>query len=216
MINPVYMMSLLEGLVATITLSLLTFLFGGMLGAVLALVRISPLKSVRTLSAVFVSIVQGIPLLVLMGVAFFGPSLLGLDVVEPLTAATLAMTIYASVYLAEIWRGCLEAVPRAQWEAAECLGLTRTQRMTRVIAPQALKIALPPTVGFMVQIIKNTSIASLVVGYGELTYNTKLVNNSTFQPFLYFGLAGLLYFSACYPLSELSRYLERKLDVEHR
>src|SRR3546814_13518999 len=106
-----------------------------------------------------------------MGLAFFGPSLLGFGHVGPLTAATLAMAIYASVYLGEIWRGSLQAVPKAQWEAAECLGLTRIQRMVRVIAPQATRIALPPTVGFMVQVIKNTSIASLVVGYGELTYN---------------------------------------------
>lgn len=213
--NPVFVMSLVDGLIATVILSGLTFLFGGLVGVVLALARISPFGPVRLVTGAYISVVQGIPLLVLMGLSFFGPSLLGLGHVEALTAATLAMTIYASVYLGEIWRGCLQAVPRAQWEAAECLGLTRLQRMVRIIAPQAVRIALPPTVGFMVQIIKNTSIASLVVGYGELTYNAKLINNATFQPFIYFGIAGLLYFIACYPLSELSRYLERKLDVEN-
>lgn len=213
--NPVFVMSLVDGLIATVILSALTFLFGGLVGVVLALARISPFGPVRLVTGAYIGIVQGIPLLVLMGLSFFGPSLLGLGHVEALTAATLAMTIYASVYLGEIWRGCLQAVPRAQWEAAECLGLTRLQRMVRIIAPQAVRIALPPTVGFMVQIIKNTSIASLVVGYGELTYNAKLINNATFQPFVYFGIAGFLYFIACYPLSELSRYLERKLDVEN-
>lgn len=214
--NPVFIMSLFDGLIATIILSALTFVCGGLVGTVLALARISPLQPVRVVTGAYISFVQGIPLLVLMGLAFFGPSLLGFGHVGALAAATLAMTIYASVYLGEIWRGSLQAVPKAQWEAAECLGLTRIQRMVRVIAPQATRIALPPTVGFMVQVIKNTSIASLVVGYGELTYNAKLINNATFQPFVYFGIAGLLYFLACYPLSELSRYLERKLDVEHR
>ncbi|REM66339.1 ABC transporter permease subunit, partial [Mycobacterium tuberculosis] len=75
---------------------------------------------------------------------------------------------------------CIQSVPRSQWEAAECLALTRIERMRRVILPQALRIATPPTVGFLVQIIKNTSIASLVVGYAELSYNAKVLNNSTF------------------------------------
>lgn len=214
--NPVFIMSLVEGLVATVVLSALTFLFGGLVGMALALARISPVKPVSALTGAYISLVQGIPLLVLMGLGFFGPSLAGFGHIGPLTAATLAMTVYASVYLGDIWRGCLQAVATAQWEAAECLGLTRTQRMMHVIAPQAARIALPPTVGFMVQIVKNTSIASLVVGYAELTYNAKLINNVTFQPFLYFGIAGLLYFVVCYPLSELSRYLERKLNVGHR
>src|SRR3546814_7363384 len=72
--------------------------------------------------------------------------------------------------------------------------------MALVILPQALRIATPPTVGFMVQIVKNTSIASLVIGYAELSYNAKILNNSTFEPFLYFGCAAALYFAICYPM----------------
>ena len=85
--------------------------------------------------------------------------------------------------------------------------------MRKVVLPQALRIATPPTVGFMVQIIKNTSIASLVIGFAELSYNAKVLNNSTFQPFVYFGCAALLYFAMCYPLSLWSRRLERKLNA---
>ena len=148
-----------------------------------------------------------------MGLCFFGPSLFGLGELSALAAAALAMTIYSSAFLGEIWRGCIQAVPRNQWEAAECLGLSRLQRMGKVILPQALRIATPPTVGFLVQIIKNTSIASLVIGYSELAYNAKILNNSTFQPFIYFGCAAILYFAMCYPLSRWSRYLERKLNA---
>lgn len=214
--NAVYLESLLSGLGGTILLSLLTFVFGGAFGFGIALARISPIRLVARLTYFYVQVMQGIPLLVLMGISFYGPSLLGFGDVPAIVAAPLALTLYCSAYLGEIWRGCLEAVPKAQWEAGECLGLTRWQRLVWVVLPQAARIATPPTVGFMVQVIKNTSIASIVVGYPELAYNAKIINNSTFQPFLYFGLAALLYFSVCYPLSVLSRSLERKLNVANR
>lgn len=204
---------LLMGAWGTVQLSALAFVGGGLIGLALALARVSPLKPVRVAAAGYIQVIQGTPLLVLMGVCFFGPNIAGIGSVPALAAAALAITIYASAFLAEIWRGCIQSVPRSQWEAAECLALTRLERMRRVILPQALRIATPPTVGFLVQIIKNTSIASLVVGYAELSYNAKVLNNSTFQPFLYFGCAALLYFALCYPLSRWSRALERKLNA---
>ncbi|QYO75638.1 amino acid ABC transporter permease [Devosia salina] len=207
---------LLQGLWGTIVLSLLTFLFGGILAFVLALTRISPLVPLRFLAATYIQIIQGIPLLVIMGICYFGPAIVGGYDMPALAAATLAMTVYSAAFLADIWRSALQAVPKPQWEAAECLGLTRWQRMRQVIIPQAIRISTPPTVGFMVQIIKNTSIASLVIGYSELGYFAKLLNNSTFQPFLFFGAAAALYFIISYPLSVGSRVLERKLNAANR
>ena len=204
---------LLLGAWGTLQLSALAFVCGGLIGLAVALARVSPVKAVRVVAAGYIQIIQGTPLLVLMGVCFFGPNIAGIGSVPALAASALAITIYASAFLGEIWRGCIQSVPRAQWEAAECLALTRWERMRRVILPQALRIATPPTVGFLVQIIKNTSIASLVVGYAELSYNAKVLNNSTFQPFLYFGCAVVLYFILCYPLSRWSRTLERKLNA---
>jgi polar amino acid transport system permease protein len=204
---------LLMGAWGTVQLSALAFVGGGLIGLAVALARVSPVKAVRRIAAGYIQVVQGTPLLVLMGVCFFGPNIAGIGSVPALAAAALAITMYASAFLGEIWRGCIQAVPRSQWEAAECLALTRWERMRRVILPQALRIATPPTVGFLVQIIKNTSIASLVVGYAELSYNAKVLNNSTFQPFLYFGCAVVLYFILCYPLSRWSRALERKLNA---
>lgn len=214
--NSAYILSLLTGLQNTIILSALTFVFGGGVGAVVALARISSHPWIRRIATYYIQLVQGIPLLVLMGLSFYGPAIFGLRGVSELAAATLAMSIYTSAYIGEIWRGCLQSVARPQWEAAECIGLTRRQRMWHVIAPQAVRISIPPTVGFMVQIVKNTSIASLIIGYPELSYNAKIINNATFEPFLYFGLAGLLYFAICFPLSEISRFMERKLNVAHR
>ncbi|MCW0001826.1 amino acid ABC transporter permease [Pararhizobium sp. YC-54] len=214
--NWTFFISLLWGLWGTVVLSLLTFLFGGIAGFLIAIARISPVKTISMIAAAYIEFMQGMPLLVLMGLCFYGPGIFGYDSLTPLQAATFALTLYASSYLGEIWRGCLQSVAKPQWEAAECLGLTRWQRMRTVILPQALRIATPPTVGFMVQIVKNTSIASLVVGYAELSYNAKIINNSTFQPFLYFGIAALMYFAVCYPLSVQSRALERKLNVANR
>jgi polar amino acid transport system permease protein len=194
-------------------LSLLTFIFAGLLGLAVALARVSAVGAIRHSAATYIQTIQGTPLLVLMGVCYYGPNLAGIDSVPALFAATLALTIQSSAFFGEIWRGCIQSVAKSQWEAAECLGLGRAQRMVLVILPQALRIATPPTVGFMVQIVKNTSIASLVIGYAELSYNAKILNNSTFEPFLYFGLAAMLYFAICYPLSRWSRQLEGRLNV---
>ena len=208
--------SLLQGAWGTLVLSLLTFAIGGLAGLALAMARISPARPVRVAAAAWIQLIQGTPLLVLMGLCFYGPNIAGIGSVPALLAATLAMSIYASAFLGEIWRGCIQAVHKSQWEAAECLGLTRWQRMSQVVLPQALRLATPPTVGFAVQIIKNTSVASLVIGFAELSYNTKVLNNSTFQPFVYFGAAALLYFAMSYPLSRWSLALERKLNASRR
>ena len=208
--------SLLQGAWGTLVMSLLTFAIGGLAGLALAMARISPARPVRVAAAAWIQLIQGTPLLVLMGLCFYGPNIAGIGSVPALLAATLAMSIYASAFLGEIWRGCIQAVHKSQWEAAECLGLTRWQRMRQVVLPQALRLATPPTVGFAVQIIKNTSVASLVIGFAELSYNAKVLNNSTFQPFVYFGAAALLYFAMSYPLSRWSLALERNLNASRR
>lgn len=207
---------LINGAWGTLLLSILTFIFGGFAGLALALARISSVRQVRAAAATWIQLIQGTPLLVLMGLCFYGPNIAGIGSVSPLFAAAAAMSIYASAFLGEIWRGCIQSVHKSQWEAAECLGLTRMQRMYKVVLPQALRIATPPTVGFAVQIVKNTSVASLVIGFAELSYNAKVLNNSTFQPFVFFGAAALLYFVMCYPLSRWSLALERKLNAIRR
>lgn len=199
----------------TIGLSAIAFVGGGFLGFLVALARISPSKVVRRIAAFYIQIVQGTPLLVLLFLIYFGIAILGFDQVPAIIAAGAGLTIYSSGFLGEIWRGCIESVSKTQWEAAECLALSRRHRMTRVILPQALRIATPPTVGFLVQIVKNTSLAS-VVGFVELAQAGKLINNSIFEPFTVFAVVALFYFAICFPLSVWSRSLERKLNVAHR
>jgi polar amino acid transport system permease protein len=206
---------LLQGLLWTLALTLIAGLGGGLLGFAVALARISRLSWLRSLAMVYVQVLQGTPLLILMFLGYFGFTLLGFQRLPAIVAAGAAMTLFASAYLGEIWRGCIQSVPRTQWEAAECLGLSRWAQLRFVVLPQALRIAVPPTVGFSVQIVKNTSLAS-VVGFVELAQAGKLVNNSTFQPFIVYLLVAVLYFWVCWPLSAWSRRLERKLNVGRR
>ncbi|WP_336799024.1 amino acid ABC transporter permease [Kaistia sp. MMO-174] len=194
----------------TIVLSLLGFFGGTIVGLPVALARASRRRGPRLASAAFVQLVQGIPLPVIMFVVYFGISIGGYDV-PALIAAGAAMTLYSSAYLGEIWRGCIQAVPKTQWEAGECLALTNTQRFVYVILPQAMRIAVPPTVGFLVQIVKNTSYA-VVIGFFDLTYSAKVINNSTFMPFTVFTIAALIYFAICFPMSVMARRFERRLN----
>jgi polar amino acid transport system permease protein len=209
-----HLIYLLDGLVWTMVLSALAFLLGGIAGFFVMLCRISRFLWVRRAALIYIQIVQGTPLLIQMFILYFGLGVINISV-PPLVAAGLGMMIYSSSYLGEIWRGSVESISRTQFEAAECLGLTRWQALRDVILPQALRIATPPTVGFLVQLVKNTSLAS-VVGFLELTRAAQVINNSLFQPFLVFGIAALLYFAICYPLSVWSRSLERKLNVGRR
>jgi len=200
---------LLQGALWTVGLSLIVLICGGILALLVALSRISTNRVLKTVSALYIQLVQGTPVLVLIFLFYFGlPTLLGWSL-SPLLAASASLSIYVSAYLGESWRGSIQSVPKAQWETAECLGLSRLQRMIRVILPQAVRIATPPTVGFMVQIIKNTSLAS-IVGFIELVRAGQLVNNTIFQPFIIYLIIAALYFSMCYPLSLLSRRLEMR------
>lgn len=203
------------GALWTIALSTIAFLGGGLVGFCVALARISNIPAVRYSAITYIQLVQGTPLLILLFLIYFGVAIFGYSEVPALLAAGLGLTIYASGFLAEIWRGCIESVPKTQWEAAECLALTPWQRMTRVILPQAARIATAPTVGFLVQIVKNTSLAS-VVGFVELAQAGKLINNSIIQPFTVFIVVAMFYFAICFPLSSWSRSLERKLNAGRR
>lgn len=200
---------ILKGAGWTLVLSAMGFVGGALIGVPLALARARGGAVLRGLTGAYVQLMQGVPLPVIMFVVYFGISIAGFDL-PALVAAGVAMTVYSSAYLGEIWKGCIQAVPKTQWEAAECLALRPLQRVVYVILPQAVRIAIAPTVGFLVQIIKNSSYA-VVIGFFDLTYSARVVNNSTFKPFVVFSIAAFIYFAICYPLSSLSYRLERRL-----
>ena len=146
--------------------------------------------------------------------AFFGLGLFGINVPAWL-AAGLALILWSAAFLGEIWRGCVESVARGQWEASASLGMSHFEQMRHVILPQAVKIAIAPTVGFSVQVIKGTALTS-IIGFVELTKAGTIVTNATFEPFTVYGVVALIYFALCFPLSFGSQLIERRLNVAHR
>ena len=198
----------------TLLLSLVAFLGGALGGALVALARTGEYRWLRVASAGYIKVFQGTPLLMQLFLAFFVPGLFGWSV-DPWTAAALGLSLHASAFLGEIWRGAIEVVPRGQWEAATSLGLRYAPKMVLIIAPQAVRIAIPPTIGFLVQLIKGTSLAS-IIGFVELTRAAQIINNATFRPFTIFALVALVYYVICRPLSAYSKRMEQKLLVAAR
>lgn len=198
----------------TLLLSLIALIGGAAGGIIIALLRVSGPKLVRSVTSAFIVTFQGTPLLMQLFLVFFGASVIGLDV-NPWLAAAIGLTLHASAYFGDIWRGCIEAVPKGQWEAGRALGLTYRTIMLDVVLPQAVRIALPPTVGFLVQLIKMTSITA-IIGFVELTRTGQIINNVTFKPFLVFSVVAAIYFILCWPLSYLSAWLERRLATSTR
>ena len=192
----------------TLALSAIAFVGGSLLGLLVALSRTSENAVARNAARAFIQVFQGTPLLLQLFLIFFGAPVLGLDI-NPWVAAGAALVLNSAAFLAEIWRGCIEAVPRGQWEAAQALNLSYLNRMRFVVLPQAFKIALPPTVGYMVQIIKGTSLAA-IIGFTEITRAGQIINNATFQPLHVFTTVAALYFVICWPLSLLAARMERK------
>ncbi|EHR71257.1 amine acid ABC transporter, permease protein, 3-TM region, His/Glu/Gln/Arg/opine family [Burkholderiales bacterium JOSHI_001] len=197
----------------TVLLSLLAFVGGGLVGLALLLLRVAKGPLAGRAVAGYVQLFQGTPLLMQLFLAYFGLSLLGLNI-SAWVAAALALTLYTSAFLAEIWRGCVNAIPRGQWEAADSLALSFTEKMRHVVGPQALRIAVAPTVGFLVQVIKGTALAS-VIGFIEITKAGTMISNATFQPFKVYACVALLYFALCWPISAWSKRLEKKLRHAH-
>lgn len=198
----------------TIALSAVAFVGGGILGLLVAFARTAPLKPLRLTAGLYILLFQGTPLVMQLFLVFFGSTMLGWRI-DAWTAAALALGLNAGAFLGEIWRGSIETVPHGQWEAAKALGFGWLRTMRLVVIPQAARVSVPPTVGFLVQLVKSTSLAS-IIGFTELTRAGQVLNNATFRPFLIFGIVAAIYFALCWPLSLLASRLERRLALPGR
>ncbi|TRL40753.1 amino acid ABC transporter permease [Rhizobium straminoryzae] len=205
---------LLQGLKWTLALTLIGFIGGGVFGLMVALARTAENRVLQRATAGYIAVFQGTPLLMQLFVVYYGVALVGLDV-DAWLAVAIAFTLHASAFLGEIWRGGIQAVPKGQTEAAKALGLHYVSRVRDVILPQALKIALPATIGFLVQLIKGTSLAA-IVGFVELSRAGQIVSNQTFRPLTVFAIVGLIYFLICWPLSLWGARAERSLQTASR
>ncbi|MCW5663443.1 MAG: amino acid ABC transporter permease [Piscinibacter sp.] len=192
----------------TVLLSLIAFVGGAIGGLAVALARTAENLVAQRLATAFIQVFQGTPLLMQLFLVFFGAPVLGIEI-SPWIAASVALILNTSAFLGEIWRGSIQAIPRGQWEAADALGLHYAARMRLVVLPQAWKIALPPTVGYMVQVIKGTSLAA-IIGFTEITRAGQIINNATFQPLIVFSVVGAIYFALCWPLSLWAGRIEKR------
>jgi polar amino acid transport system permease protein len=203
---------LLKAIPWTLLLSLGALAGGGIVGLLIAILRTSPFRVLRWLSTGYIELFQGTPVLMQLFVTYYGLAVLFNIQFGPWPAVLTAFTLYSGAFLGEIWRGSIQAIPRTQWEAAECLSLSLPKQLWYVILPQAARISIPPTVGFAVQLIKNTSIAA-IIGFVELTRAGQLMTNTTFKPMIVYPIVAALYFVLCWPLSLLAQTLERRIDA---
>lgn len=201
---------LLQGALVTIALCAMAISCGLLLALVIGLMRTAKrFRFLRWPAAVYVEIFRGTPLLMQLFIAYFGLSILGLNLPR-FVAVSVPLILYTGAYMGEIVRAGIEAVHRGQREAGLSLGMTHSQLLRYVVAPTAVRVMVPPTVGFLVQLVKGTSLA-YVVGYVELTRAGYIVSQSTYATMLVFTLVGAIYFAICYPLSLASQRLEFRL-----
>ncbi|MBV8961657.1 MAG: amino acid ABC transporter permease [Hyphomicrobiales bacterium] len=199
---------LLQGLKWTAILSVVAFGAGIPSGLAVALARTSEWPWPRRLTAGYIAVFQGTPLLMQLFVVYYALALAGLDL-EAWEAVALGFTLHASAFLGEIWRGSIEALPWGQVEAAKALSLGYLARTATVILPQAIRISLPATIGFLVQLVKGTSLAA-IVGFTELARAGGIVSSQTFKPLLVYAVVGIMYFAICWPLSFYGTRLEHR------
>lgn len=198
----------------TLVLAAIAFVGGGVGGLVVSIAGTAPSRAARIVAKTYIQCIEGIPLLMLLFLFYFGLPLFGMRL-DAWTSVTIALSFYAAAFLGDIWGGCIRSVPSGQWQAARSLALSYVQTLRLVILPQAIRIAVPPTVGFLVQLIKGTALASMV-GFTELTRAGQILNNQTFKPFIIYLIVAAVYFSICWPISTWSRALEVRLAAPYR
>lgn len=203
--------ALVRGAILTIILCAVSGSIGTIIGLVLGVGRSSPLLPVRFISAIYPNFIRGIPVLVLLFFIYFAlPLLFPALALDRSYVAVAGLSIYTGAYMAEIFRGSIEAVPTGQSEAAEALGMRYIQKMRYVVLPQAMKIAVPPGIGFLISLVKASSLVS-IIGYVDLTYAGKIASTRNQEPLTTFIIVAILYFIISYPISLLGRWYERRL-----
>ena len=206
-----YLPQLLRGAWLTVVLLVISGALGTVVGAVFGMARSAPLAPVRWLAALYTNLIRGIPILIILLFLYYAiPLLFPYATFSQGVTAVIGLTVYAGAYMAEIFRGSIQAIPRGQLEAAEALGMHYGQKMRHVVLPQALKIAVPPAIGFLIALVKASSLVS-VINYTDLTRAGKIVNSQTHTPLATYLVVAALYFLISYPLSLLGRWYERRL-----
>jgi polar amino acid transport system substrate-binding protein len=204
----------IKGTINTIGLAVIGVFFGIILGVLFALMKLSAFKPFKWFATAYIEAVRGVPLLIQVFIVYFGTQVIGLDV-SAFVSGAIAMFLNSAAYVAEIIRSGIQAVPAGQTEAARSLGFTKAQTMRYVVLPQAIKNILPALGNEFVTVIKEGSVVS-VIGVGELTFQTSVVQGASFKPFLPLVISALIYFVLTFGISRILGLFEKNLQKSDR
>ncbi|WP_036745701.1 amino acid ABC transporter permease [Paenibacillus sp. UNC451MF] len=203
----------LEGFLNTLQASVIALVGSFVLGTIVAVMRISPVKPLNWLGTAYVEFIRNIPILLIVFIFFLGPSALGLSL-SGFAAGTIGLTIYTASFIAEAIRAGIQAVPKGQTEAARSSGLTYAQTMGLIVLPQALKMVVPALGNQFLNLVKNSSVLSVVAGL-DLMYYADLISTKSFVTFSVYIFVALFYLVITIPLSFGVAYLERRMARTH-
>ncbi|WP_066065693.1 amino acid ABC transporter permease [Neobacillus soli] len=202
---------MLEGAIMnTIPLTILSFIFGLILAILTALARISNVKVFRMIARVYVSAIRGTPLLVQLFIIFYGLPNIGVTL-DPFISAVIGFSLSVGAYASEVIRAAILSIPKGQWEAGYSIGMSYTQTLKRIILPQASKVSLPPLSNTFISLVKDTSLASLVL-VTEMFRRAQEIAASNYEFLLVYSEAALLYWVICFFLSVIQGFMEKRLD----
>ncbi|MEM5455858.1 amino acid ABC transporter permease [Paraburkholderia phytofirmans] len=205
---------LAQGAVLTVKFAVLSMIFGLIAGAVLALMGVSHNRVLNWIARIYVSVMRGTPLLVQIFVIYYGLPSFGISL-DPTPAGVIALSANVAAYLSESMRGAILGIHKGQWLAAYSLGLSRRQTLRYVIAPQALRIAVPSLSNSLISLIKDTSLVS-VITVTELLRSAQEIIASTYQPLPLYLAAAAIYWVLCQVLESVQRWYERRLALPSR
>ena len=201
----------LKGVWMTVAVSGLSLIAGTMIGFICGILRTGNNKVLRAIIGIWVDLIRGTPFLVQVFIIFFILPSAGIEL-EAFPAAVIALTNLTASFICEIVAGGILAVPKGQIEAATASGLSNFQQLRYIVLPQALRTILPPLVGQYVLMVKDSSVVS-AIGVVDITRVGWLTVQRVPEGLMVFGLVGILYFAICYPLINLSGFLERRMTV---
>ncbi|MBO0958976.1 amino acid ABC transporter permease [Neobacillus sp. MM2021_6] len=202
---------MLEGAIMnTIPLTLISFIIGIILAVLTALARISHVKAFQIIARVYVSAIRGTPLLVQLFIIFYGLPNIGITL-DPFLSAVIGFSLSVGAYASEIIRAAILSIPKGQWEAGYSIGMTYTQALKRIILPQAAKVSIPPLSNTFISLVKDTSLASLVL-VTEMFRRAQEIAATNYEFLLVYIEAALLYWIICFFLSIIQGFMEKRLD----
>jgi polar amino acid transport system permease protein len=201
---------MLKASLTTIELALIAIIGGMLLGIIIGIGRSSSNTLLKMSTKIYVEFFRGIPILLQIFIFYYGLKIFDIKL-PALLSASIAFIFNVSANIGETLKGIILSIPKNQWESSTSLGFSKFAQLWYIILPQVIRAAIPPTIGIMVGLIKDTSLAS-IVGFIELTRSGGLIMSVTMDPFIIYPIIAIIYFVICFFLTQTSRWLEKKVN----